>query len=158
GGQEGREGQEGQEGGKASAGRNAKRPISGGVVVTVGGALAAERIDEWRAGRRVRVPVQLHRPARYLDPGGPDQERALARRGTTPVGTVKSGALVEVTARGSHLDEALGAARAFSRRAIAAAVGRWNAQSAAIVSAIVIGDRAGLADDVQQRLQDAGTY
>src|SRR5262249_3614915 len=38
------------------------------------------------------------------------------------------------------------------------AVGRWNAQSAAIVSAIVIGDRAGLADDVQQRLQDAGTY
>ena len=60
----------------------------------------AERVDEWRAGRRVRLPVQLRRPSRYLDPGVPDHERALARRGTTLVGTVKSGALVDVLARG----------------------------------------------------------
>ena len=31
-------------------------------------------------------------------------------------------------------------------------------QSAAIVTAIVIGDRAGLDDEVQRRLQEAGTY
>ena len=42
------------------------------------------------------MPVQLHRPARYLNPGVPDNERALARRGTTLVGTVKSAALVEI--------------------------------------------------------------
>jgi len=75
-------GLEGRERSAASAER------SGGILVTVGGALAADRMHEWRAGRRVRLPVQLHRPARYLDPGVPDYERALARRGTTLVGTV----------------------------------------------------------------------
>lgn len=126
--------------------------------MTVVGALATERIDEWRAGRRVRLPVMLRRPSRYLDPGVPDHERALARRATTLVGTTKSGALVEVLARGSWIDEPLASLRAFSRRAIGAAVGRWSPRSAAIVTAIVIGDRAGLDDDVQRRLQEAGTY
>ena len=73
-----------------------RRAVSGGVQATVAGSLGAERAGEWRAGRRVRVPLQLHRPSRYLDPDVPDSERALARRGTTLVGTVKSGALVEL--------------------------------------------------------------
>jgi hypothetical protein len=131
---------------------------SGGILVTVTGSLAADRLDEWRAGRRVRMPVQLRRPSRYLDPGVPDHERALARRGTTLVGTVKSGALVDVVRHGAWFDEAMGAVRAFARGAIARAVGRWSPESAAIVAAIVIGDRAGLGDDVQRRLQEAGTY
>src|SRR3989441_1089350 len=130
----------------------------GGILVTVVGSLAGDRIGDWRAGRRVRMPVMLRRPSRYLDPGVPDHERALARRGTTLVGTVKSGALVEVLARGSWLDETMASVRAFSRHAISGAVGRWSPQSAAIVTAIVIGDRAGLDDDVQRRLQEAGTY
>src|SRR4029077_15008451 len=67
-------------------------PVSGGVIVTVVGSLAVARVDSWRAGRRVRLPAALHRPARYLDPGVPDAERALARHGTTLVGTTKSGA------------------------------------------------------------------
>jgi len=141
----------------ASAACPARR-ASGGVVATVAGALAAERVDEWRAGRRVRMPVMLHRPSRYLDPGVPDHEQALARRGTTLVGSVKSGALVEVLARGSPFPEAMAAVRGFSRHAIADAVGRWDGQSGAIVAAIVIGDRAGLDPAVQRRLQEAGTY
>jgi competence protein ComEC len=132
--------------------------VSGGLLVTVVGSLTADRMGEWRAGRRVRMPVQLRRPSRYLNPGVPDLERALARRGTTLVGTVKSGALVDVIARGTRMDEAMGQARAFARRAIADGVGRWNGQSAAIVTAIVIGDRAGLGEEVQRRLQEAGTY
>ena len=40
----------------------------------------------------------LHRPSRYLDEGVPDAERALQMRGTSLVGTTKSGALVEVLA------------------------------------------------------------
>ena len=48
---------------------------------------------------RVRATANLRRPARYLDPGVPDQERALARRGVSLVGTVKSGALVCPNAR-----------------------------------------------------------
>ncbi len=134
------------------------RPVAGGVVATVVGSLGPERAGAWRAGRRVRLPVQLRPPARYLDPGVPDHERALARRGTTLVGTVKSGALVEVVARGSALDEGMASVRAFARASIAAAVGGWSPRSAAIVAAIVIGDRVGLDQDVQRALQEAGTY
>jgi competence protein ComEC len=131
---------------------------SGGLLVTVAGALAPQRMHEWRAGRRVRFPVQLRRPSRYLNAGVPDHERALARRGVTLVGTVKSGVLVDVMARAGWFDEALGAVRHFARNAFARAVARWSPESAAIVAAIVIGDRAGLSDQVQRRLQEAGTY
>src|SRR4029453_9958244 len=72
---------------------SAAEAVSGGVQATVVGALAASSAGNWRGGRRVRLPIQLRRPSRYLDPGVPDFERALARRGTTLVGTVKSGAL-----------------------------------------------------------------
>ena len=132
--------------------------MRGGLLVTVVGSLGPSSIDEWRAGRRVRMPVQLHRPSRYLDPGVPDNERMLARSGTTLVGTVKSGALVETIGYGRWWSEGLGGVRLFARRAIGRFVGRWSPQSAAIVTAIVIGDRAGLDDDVQRRLQEAGTY
>jgi competence protein ComEC len=135
-----------------------EKTAQGGLLVTVVGSLAPSSIDEWRAGRRVRMPVQLHRPARYLDPGVSDSERRLARSGTTLVGTVKSGALVETIGYGRWWSEGAGAVRLFARRAIARAVGRWSPQSAAIVTAIVIGDRAGLDDDVRRRLQEAGTY
>ncbi len=131
---------------------------SSGVILTVVGTIARDRVDQWRAGRRIRTPATLRRPSVYFDPGVPDNERALARRGTRLVGTVKSGALVDVLARGSPIDETLAATRAFARRAIVDAVGRWSAPAAAIVTAIVIGDRAGLDPDVQRKLQDAGTY
>ncbi len=157
-GQVGRVGRAGEDDAESRPGPIGPGKTSGGVLVTVVGSLAAGRIDEWRAGRRVRLPVMLRRPSRYLDPGVPDHERALARRGTTLVGTTKSGALVEMLARGSWLDESLASVRAFSRRAIGDAVGRWSPRSAAIVAAIVIGDRAGLDDEVQRRLQEAGTY
>jgi competence protein ComEC len=130
----------------------------GGVEATVVGTFAADRIGEWRAGRRVRLPVQLRRPARYLDPGVADQERALARRGVTLVATVKSGALVDVVAHASWFDERLASVRAFGRRAITDAVGRWSIGSASIVNAIVLGDRAGLHRAIERRLQEAGTY
>jgi competence protein ComEC len=138
--------------------RSAEAAKAGGVLLTVVGSLANGHVDAWRAGRRVRLPAELRRPSRYLDPGVSDNERALARRGTTLVGTVKSGALVEVVARGSIIDEFMASARAKARVAISGSVGRWSPQAAAIVAAIVLGDRAGLDQDVQRRLQEAGTY
>ena len=71
-------------------------PVEGGVSVSVGGVLASEAAGEWRAGRLVEFPAALRTAARYLNAGVPDAERALARRGTALVGSVKSGALVEV--------------------------------------------------------------
>ena len=59
---------------------------------------------------------------------------------------------------GTPLAEALASARAAVRRAVASSVAPWSARSAAVVSAILIGDRAGLDADVERRLQEAGTY
>src|SRR5262245_53779585 len=118
--------------------------VSGGVQATVVGSLAAASVDQWRAGRRVRLPIQLRRPSRYMNPGVPDFERALAQRGTSLIGTVKSGTLVEVIRHGSLLDEWAANIRAFSRQSIFEAMRPWSEQSAAIVAAIVIGDRTGL--------------
>lgn len=131
---------------------------AGGLRASVTGALVGERLDTWRAGRRVRCPVWLQRPSHYLDRGVPDDEVRLAWRGTTLVGSVKSAALVEVLAPGTWLDEAAAEVRQVVRRRVQTVVGRWNLRSSAIVTAILIGDRAGLDDSLQQRLQEAGTY
>jgi competence protein ComEC len=133
-------------------------PVRGGVLLTVAGTLASERMHDWRAGRTIRAPAQLRRPTRYLNPGVADEERSLARRGITLVGSVKSGALVEVVHEGGWGSEAAGDARAFTRRAVAAAVARWGRRSPGVVTAILIGDRAGLDDDLERKLQEAGTY
>ena len=136
----------------------AANPVNGGMLLTVVGALAADRQGEWRAGRTIRAPALLRRPSIYLDPGVPDQQQVLARRGIALVGTVKSAALVAVEARGSPVEEAAASLRAYCRTAIGSSVGHWSSRSAAIVTAIVIGDRSGLDDEVERRLQEAGTY
>jgi competence protein ComEC len=134
------------------------RLVSGGALITVAGSLAPSMTGEWRAGRRVRLTAELHRAARYLDEGVPDAEWALQMRGTSLLGSAKSGALVELLARAGWIDERMADVRALARRAIGDAVGRWSERSSSIVTAIVIGDRAGLDDDVERRLQEAGTY
>jgi competence protein ComEC len=133
-------------------------PAAGGVRLTVAGTLGRDAVGQWRAGRTVRVPALLRDPGRSLDPGVPDARLGLARKGIALVGTVKSGALVEVLARGSWLAEAGAALRAHTRDAVRRHVGGRDPQSAAIVTAILIGDRVGLDQDVQRRLQEAGTY
>ncbi len=132
--------------------------VAGGVRLTVAGTLGLDAVGQWRAGRTVGVPALLRDPGRYLDPGVPDARLSLARKDVALVGTVKSGALVEVRARGPWLAEAGAALRALARDGVRRHVGRRDLQSAAIVTAILIGDRAGLDQDVQRRLQEAGTY
>lgn len=133
-------------------------PAQGGVSITVLGSLAADRLDQWRAGRTIRATAVLRRPAKYLNHGVADQERLLARRGIALVGSVKSGALVEVIAKGSWIDETAAAVRAGVRRAIDRHVAVRDPQSAAVAVAILIGDRGAIDPLVEQRLQEAGTY
>jgi competence protein ComEC len=134
------------------------RTTSGGVVLTISGAASADRLPDWRAGRTIEAPVTFRRPARYLNDGVPDFEADLALRGTTLFGTVKSALLVSVTAPGEWLDELASASRARTRRAVSRWVGTRNPTSAALVTAVLIGDRAAIPDDVRERLQIAGTY
>ena len=136
----------------------AVRATSGGALISVGGQPDSDRILQWRAGRRVALPATLRVPTNYLDPGAGDTERQSAWRGVVLVGSVKSDRLVDVIAHATVSAEMLASTRAAVRRAVASTVGPWSARSAAVVSAILIGDRAGLDDGVERRLQEAGTY
>jgi competence protein ComEC len=141
------------------AGRRAAwTPAAGGVRLTINGVEAPAAREAWRAGRRLRVSATLRRPLAYRNFGTPDQEVRIAWRGVRLFGTVKSAALVEVVSRGSWFAEAAAAARAWTRRTVADAIGPADPQAAAVVLAVLIGDRAGLAADVEARLQRAGTY
>jgi len=133
-------------------------PAPGGASLTVTGVMAADAITEWRAGRRIKAPALLRRPARYLNAGVPDQERLLARRGMSLVGSIKSAALVEVVDRGPWLAETAAAMRAGVRRAMTRHVAVHDPRSSAVATAILIGDRGALDSDVERRLQEAGTY
>ena len=132
--------------------------VRGGVRLSIAGTLLEHGLGEWRAGRSVRVPAFLREPSAYLNPGTPDERPALARRGIVLVGSVKSAALVEVVARGSPLSEAAAALRAVIRRRLDVRLGRTDPRAGGVTTAVLIGDRSGLAQDDERRLQDAGTY
>lgn len=131
---------------------------AGGVTLAVGGAIAAERAGQWRAGREVETPVTFRRPARYLNDGVPDFERDLALDGTTLFGSMKSGLLVDVRSNGTLVEEIAARVRIHVRRSLDRWVRLHDPLSSAIVAAVVIGDRTGLPEDVRLRLQAAGTY
>ena len=134
------------------------RRAEGGVLLTVAGDTPPYRVVQWRRGRLLRLSAQLRRPSRYLNPGAGGEETSLARRGTTLVGGVKSAMLVQVVGMGRIDAEAAAELRARIRRSVIQSVGRHSARSAAIVNAILLGDRAGLDEETEQRLQEAGTY
>ena len=138
--------------------RIAGRPTFGGIRLSITGSLSSASVGEWRRGRRVRFPSILRRPSVYLNPGVPDEERALARRGICLVGSVKSAALVERVAEGSVLNESAAAVRSWVRQELRAAIGPLSERSAAITTAILIGDRSRLSIEDERRLQQAGTY
>ena len=135
-----------------------RRRAAGGVRLSVGGVAAVDLLSEWRAGRTIRAPVLLRLPTSYRNPGVADDVRGLARRGVVLLGTVKSGSLVEIVRRGSVQSEAAAAARTWVRARLLHSVGHWNPRSAAIAIAVLIGDRSGLSDTDERRLQEAGTY
>ena len=126
--------------------------------LTIGGTVAPSRLAAWRAGRTATAPVTFRRPASYFNDGVGDFERDLAIAGTTLLGSIKSGYLVDVEARGSVVQEVAASVRAHVRTALVRHVGPDAAVATAIVTAILIGDRTGLPDDVRSRLQAAGTY
>ena len=129
----------------------------GGLGVSIGGVQTA-RLQDWRAGRTIVVPVAIRRPTQYRNRGLPDQARALAWRGTPLVASAKSGLLVESEGPGAWWDEGAATMRAQVRAAMRRRVAPLDPMSAAIGTAILIGDRAELSPEVEQRLQEAGTY
>jgi competence protein ComEC len=161
--------------------RGTWRPAEGGVTANIAAPAGLDHVTSWRAGRVIEAPMTFRRPARYLNDGVPDFEQRLALGGTTLFASIKSGLLVEVRARGTVVSELAARVRGRTRRALAswvsprrpatgadtepadataaADVTSGNAETAAaIVTAVLIGDRGGIPDDVRERLQAAGTY
>ena len=131
--------------------------VDGGASVTVGGTLVAAQGDAWVKGRRLRMPVT--RPAaQYANPGVPNQRRALMRRGTSLLGSVKSALLIDVVESGPAWSEGAATVRAQVRRRVDRTVGSFSRRSGAVVTAVLIGDRAGLGPEARRRLQEGGTY
>jgi competence protein ComEC len=129
----------------------------GRVQVLVAGSLAYPFVEEWTAGRRVEAPVMLRRLHVWRNPGGPSPRRQALARGLIVAGTIKSATLIEV-APGRWWHEAAAAVRGYVRRQTARWIAPIDPVSAAIVTAILIGDRAGLPLATTRRLQAAGTY
>lgn len=125
--------------------------------VTVVGDLAVARAADWRRGDWVVAPMRLREPTLVRNPGSPSPEWQRLTAHVDVIGSVKSAWLVEVTP-GPWWERAGAAVRDHVRRVVATHVGRWSPSSAAVVTAILIGDRAGLDDEVQRRLQVAGTF
>jgi len=132
-------------------------PVEGPVQLAVGGETAAGRAAQWRAGRTVAVTATVRRPVGPRNLGAPDAGHELVRRRLAVIGSAKSALLVEPVAPGTRAEEWAAAARARARRAIARAAAP-DAQAAAIGTAVLIGDRAGLDSDLTARLQRAGTF
>jgi competence protein ComEC len=135
-----------------------KAPVRGGVSATVAGDRVRRRHLAWTRGRRIRAPMRLRRPSRYLDAGVPDFERALARRGVSLVGTVKSGLLVAVISKGARWEEWSARVRARVRTVLARYLSGGGSGAAVMATAVLIGDRTALDADLARRLQEAGTY
>ena len=132
--------------------------VDGGVRLSVGGAAFRSPAGQWRAGRVIEAPLTFRRPDRYLNDGVADFERDLALSGTALFGSIKSALLVEIVERGGAMQEWSGRVRAHVRRAVERRVSLYDPLSGALVTAVLIGDRAGLPDDIRDRLQQAGTY
>ena len=92
-----------------------------------------------------------------VNPGGPNLAWQALRRPFDLTGTIKSAALVDVERGGWH-DELTARIRRGVRETVAAHLGTDHPRAAAIVIAILIGDRAGLPEEIERRLQAAGTY
>ena len=133
------------------------RPARGRLQLHVAGRFAHGATGDWAAGRLIRAPATLRRPQTLVNFGGPSPRWQVLRRPFGLTGSVKSATLVEVTP-GRILDEAGAAARQLVRDRIERAVGAGHPQAAALILAVLIGDRAALDDELVRKMQAAGTY
>jgi competence protein ComEC len=104
-------------------------------------------------GDRVRVRARLRTPRGYRSPGAFDVARAARRRGVDLVASASAGAVTRLSA-GASLARVPRQLQLALVAAIDARAG--SGPGRAILRAMVAGDRARLADEVEARFRDAG--
>lgn len=142
----------------APAGIRLELDVDGHLVrATVSGTIAEALYTQWTRGRRVSGPIRLREPDLTRNPGSPSEAWQIMTRRFDLIGSVKSGALLSVS-RGPWWQDAAARVRAHVRSTTRTWLAPHSASTHAVVTAILIGDRAGLDDDVTRRLQAAGTF
>lgn len=127
-----------------------RRSLTGRVRLTVGGEAP---FPEALAGDRVRLWTSLRAPHGYATPGARDTVAEAWREGIAAFGYCKSSRLMEVDAKSRHV---LARVRGAARRILERFVGPGPEEG--IVSAMLLGDRAGLDRDTLERFRASGTY
>lgn len=106
-------------------------------------------------GDEVRGTFRLHHPRRFGNPGAFDYPGYLATQGIFLEGWTRDPVNLTQARRGSTILAAVFHVRALLLRRLDAAL---PPQQAALVKAMVLGDRSGLTPEMNQAFLDSGTY
>ncbi len=102
-------------------------------------------------GDRARFFGAVHAPPGQLNPGGRDRRAQLAARGVAVEGSAE---VIEILERGPRIWRWFGELRArFAERALAICT---SPESAALVTALAVGDRSGLSREAEDELAASG--
>ena len=110
----------------------------------------------WDPGDRLRLTARLSRPRPFGNPGAFDYPAWLRARGIGLVGSVKSVLLVDRLDRERY---SLTGLSARVRRSIVRRIHRAaRPESAPFLAALLVGERSGIAEAIEEPLQRAGVY
>jgi competence protein ComEC len=134
-------------------------PASGGLRVNFyAGTRATEPPQALRAGDRVEALVKAHPPRNYLDPGAFDVHGFLARQKVDVVGSLRSGELLQVIDRPSPtIQQRLARARG-NLLARVDSLFADQPERAAVLRAMLLGDRSFVDSDVVLAFQKTAAY
>ena len=134
-------------------------PTSGGLRVNFySGPRAPEPLQGLRAGDRVEALVKARPPRNYLDPGAFDVHGFLARQKIDAVGSLRSGELMQVIDRPSPtLQQRLARARG-NLLARVDSLFADQPERAAVLRAMLLGDRSFVDSDVVLAFQKTAAY
>ncbi|HKP10951.1 MAG TPA: ComEC/Rec2 family competence protein [Blastocatellia bacterium] len=108
-------------------------------------------------GVRLRVLVRLERARRYSNPGSPDFNEFLERRGYDLKGTIKSPLLIEPLGR-AKTNRALATLYRMRLRLTEAIGERFDAKVGGTLKAMLVGNRYFLDAQVTERLRESATF
>jgi competence protein ComEC len=108
-------------------------------------------------GARLRVLVRLERARRYSNPGSPDFNDFLERRGYDLKGTIKSALLIEPLGQ-AKTNRALAALYRVRLRLMRAIDARFDAKVGGTLKAMLTGNRYFLDTQVSERLRKSATF
>jgi competence protein ComEC len=107
-------------------------------------------------GQRLRLIGKLRRPSNYGNPGAFDYRGYLRDQGITATGSAHAETVELLPGTGGS---AYGRLRSRIRRSVIAHIHRtWPAQQAALMDAMLIGERAFITRDIRDAFQRSGTY